>query len=214
MKNIFRKIWPVRKRYYSTVSGALEINWLNGKKVLDSKNANYSYGSLQRVLKFGLNHCIFDRSAHILLLGMGGGSVIETLRKDFLHAGKITAVETDAVMIDLAEKEFGVSPDNGLDIVHNDAFLFIEKDSGMYDLIIIDIFIDNRVPANVFSETFWSGLIKRLNLHGNVLFNAGLLSENHLSVQPLINKLKHCIQFKKAAGVEGANLVLVGTRTE
>ena len=38
----------------SGVSKNLEVTWNNGQLVLDSKNTNYSYGSLQRILKIGL----------------------------------------------------------------------------------------------------------------------------------------------------------------
>ena len=38
----------------STVSQTIEITWTGGKLVLDSENTNYSYGSLQRILRMGL----------------------------------------------------------------------------------------------------------------------------------------------------------------
>ena len=40
----------------STISNSLEVTWNNGELVLDSKNTNYSYGSLQRILKKGLKY--------------------------------------------------------------------------------------------------------------------------------------------------------------
>jgi hypothetical protein len=33
------------------VSKSIEITWTNGELVLDSENTNYSYGSLQRILR-------------------------------------------------------------------------------------------------------------------------------------------------------------------
>ena len=54
--------------------------------VLDSKNTNYSYGSLQRILRLGLKNIGFDKIVpmdHILVLGVAGGSVIKTLVEDF-----------------------------------------------------------------------------------------------------------------------------------
>jgi hypothetical protein len=35
------------------VSKSIEITWTNGELVLIQKNTNYSYGSLQRILRFG-----------------------------------------------------------------------------------------------------------------------------------------------------------------
>ena len=38
----------------STLSKNLEVTWNNGQLVLDSENTNYSFGSLQRILRKGL----------------------------------------------------------------------------------------------------------------------------------------------------------------
>jgi hypothetical protein len=38
----------------STISKSIEVIWSNGELVMDSENANYSYGSLQRIFKIGL----------------------------------------------------------------------------------------------------------------------------------------------------------------
>ena len=54
--NIFKKIasyiYPIKlTEIPSDRSGSLEITLVNGKLVVDSENDNYSYGSLQKVLK-------------------------------------------------------------------------------------------------------------------------------------------------------------------
>ena len=45
----------------SAVSNTIEVTWNNGQLVLDSKNTNYSYGSLQRILRKGLKYIGFER---------------------------------------------------------------------------------------------------------------------------------------------------------
>ncbi len=60
------------------------------------KNTNYSFGSLQRALKKGLKYIGYERIRNfesILILGVAGGSVIETLNKEVKFDGKITGVE-------------------------------------------------------------------------------------------------------------------------
>ena len=44
----------------SAISKSIEVNWNNGQLVLDSKNTNYSYGSLQRILRIGLKKIGFE----------------------------------------------------------------------------------------------------------------------------------------------------------
>ena len=65
----------------SAVSKTLEVTLNNGKLVLDSKSTNYSYGSLQRILRKGLQYIGFERIRgfeNVLVLGVAAGSVIKT----------------------------------------------------------------------------------------------------------------------------------------
>lgn len=88
IKKMLSYIYPISKKIPSPISGTLEVTWYNGKKVLNAKNANYSYGSLQRILKFGLKKVDLSNVTDVLLLGMGGGSVIKTLRDEFKYNKK------------------------------------------------------------------------------------------------------------------------------
>ena len=76
-------IYPITKKVESQYCGTIEITWHNGTKHLNTKNANYSYGSLQKILKFGLQKIDVSNCKNILILGLGAGSVIDTLIKDF-----------------------------------------------------------------------------------------------------------------------------------
>ena len=134
MKRLLSYIYPVSKTISSQYNGDLEITWYNGKKHLNSKNANYSYGSLQRILKFGLKKIELSKVDSILVLGMGGGSVIETLRQDFNYNSKITAVEIDQVIIDIAKTEYGISENENLKIYCTDAYDFALQNTVRYDI--------------------------------------------------------------------------------
>src|SRR5690242_17668321 len=82
----------------SAISQKLEVTYNNGELVLDSKNTNYSYGSLQRILRKGLDYIGFERIRgfeNILVLGVAAGSVIKTLAEEIKFKGKITGVEID-----------------------------------------------------------------------------------------------------------------------
>ena len=83
IKKIFSYLLPIKiYETKSVLSKSLEVTWENGELVLDSENANYSYGSLQRILRLGLKNIGYEKIAvmnQILILGVGGGSVIKTL---------------------------------------------------------------------------------------------------------------------------------------
>ncbi len=174
MKRLLSYIYPVTKTIISKYSGPLEITWYNGKKHLNSKNANYSYGSLQRILKFGLEKIDLSKVNSILVLGMGGGSVIETLRSDFNYTKTITAIEIDPVIIEIAATEFGISENEDLKIHSTDAYDFIKTNDTLFDLIIVDLYIDLNVPDKFLSIEFWKAVLESKSSKGTVIFNAAV----------------------------------------
>ena len=86
IKRVLSFLLPIKIHQKKSVySKNLEVTWNNGHLVLDSENTNYSFGSLQRVLKKGLKYIGYERIQNfqsILVLGVAGGSVIETLKKE------------------------------------------------------------------------------------------------------------------------------------
>src|SRR5690606_23986478 len=152
MKKAFSYIWPLTKKFPTKYSGILEVTWLNGKKVLDSKNANYSYGSLEKVLDIGLSYCRAERTSQVLILGLGGGSILDLLRNKYNFTGKITAVELYPAVIDIAKDQFNIERHATLEIVCQDAYEFVKHPPSKYGLVIIDIFIDVAVPPQFFSS--------------------------------------------------------------
>lgn len=173
-KKLISYFWPLTKRVSSDFNGQLEITWYNGQKLLDSQHTNYSYGNLQKVLAYGLSHLSFSPQSSVLLLGLGGGCVIETLRKRFAHTGVITAVEIDPVIVKIAQEEFNHIPSDNLKLITCDAFEYITRQRAQFAIIIVDLFIDNQVPQRVYSNSFWTALLNCLSPQGKVVFNAGL----------------------------------------
>lgn len=164
----------------SEINKSLEVTWANGQLVLDSKNTNYSYGSLQRILRKGLHYIGFERIRgfnNVLVLGVAGGSVIKTLVDEIKFKGQITGVELDANVIEIANKYFGLNEIQNLEIVIDDAFEFVLKTKKKYDLIIIDIFQDTKMPNFLFEDFFINRINFLLNVNGFILFNTMTLNK-------------------------------------
>lgn len=177
----------------SSLSKTIEVTWANGELVLDSENTNYSYGSLQRILRLGLKNIGYDKIVtmnHVLVLGVAGGSVIKTLAHEIKYKGKITGVEIDPEIIEVANTYFKLNEVKNLEIVIDDAFEFVLKTKTKYDLIIIDIFQDTTMPNFLFETFFINRICLLLKSHGFILFNTMLLNEN----QNLRNK-KYVSEF-------------------
>jgi spermidine synthase len=157
---------------------------------MDSKNTNYSYGSLQRILRRGLQAIGFKNikdSNSILVLGIAGGSVIKTLVNEIDFKGKITGVEIDPEIISLANKYFKLNEINNLTIIIEDANQFVQKTNQTFDLIIIDIFQDNSMPEFLFETVFIENTKSLLIPGGYLLFNTMI----HTKSDQERNKLYH-----------------------
>ncbi|KRB53553.1 spermidine synthase [Flavobacterium sp. Root186] len=183
IQKLFSYLYPIKIfKKKSTRSKVIEVTWANGELVLDSENTNYSYGSLQRILRYGLRNIGYDKVLemdHILVLGVAGGSVIKTLVDEINYKGKITGVEIDPDMIQIANQYFNLNEIKQLEIIIDDAFEFVLKTKDRYDLIIIDIFEDTNMPNFLFEKFFSERVCFLLKNQGFILFNTMILDEAH-----------------------------------
>ena len=183
IQKIFSYLIPIKIfKKKSVRSKMIEVTWANGELVLDSENTNYSYGSLQRILRYGLRNIGYNtilNMDHILLLGVAGGSVVKTLVNEIEYKGKITGVEIDSEMIQIANEYFNLNQIKQLEVIIDDAFEFVLKTKHQYNLIIIDIFEDTKMPNFLFERFFSERICSLLKDHGFVLFNTMILDEAH-----------------------------------
>lgn len=182
LKKLFSYFIPITIfKQKSPLSHTLEVTWTDGKLVLDSKNTNYSFGNLQKVLRKGLKIIGFKKiksMQKILVLGVAGGSVIRTLVDEINFKGQITGVEIDKTIIEIANTYFQLDKIPNLKIICDDASEYVSKTNKKFDLIIIDIFQDTKMPDFLFEFLFINKTCSLLNRNGHILFNTMILNEN------------------------------------
>jgi len=204
--------YPITRKVKSDYSGTVEITWYNGKKQLNSENANYSYGSLQKILKTGLQKTELNHCKNILLLGLGGGSVIKTLRDDLDYDHKIIAIDIDPVIISIAHDEFNIIEDNNLEIICIDALEFMAQNDKRFDLIVIDLFVDTEIPDSFYSHSFWQHIIKATSPKGSILFNASLHDYDDKKLTSIIKLLnKNNFNIEKLERVNKTNTLIIAS---
>ena len=184
-KKILSYFYPITiYKETSTISKSIEVTLYNGKMLLNTKNTNYSFGSLQSILKKGLldiGAAEISKMESVLILGVAGGSVVQTLVNDFSFTKKITGIELDSEIIHIANSYFNLDKIPNFKCVIDDAEKFIQTDTSHYDLIIIDIFKDTEMPEFLFQESFITNCKRLLNKNGYILFNTMHLNKNNLS---------------------------------
>ena len=80
---------------------------------------------------------------------MGAGSVVKFIAEQNPSA-KIDAVEIDESVIAIAEQVFEINKFPNINVIHADAEKFLQQNNALYDLILIDLFIDSFFMAGVF----------------------------------------------------------------
>ncbi len=213
LKKILSYLWPITRRYSSKINGLLEVTYIDGKKVLDSKNANYSYGQLQKVLEFGVEKIDLNGVKNILLLGMGGGSIVRSLREKFKYTGLIIAVEIDPKVIEIAKEEFGIVESPNQSIVQEDAFIYVKNSNEAFQLIIIDLFIDSEVPTIFFEQEFCRNVADCIDLNGFLIFNLGMgLKENSGIIRKVMSYFGDEFELNIHFQVHGLNELLIAKK--
>ncbi|WP_136666615.1 spermidine synthase [Flavobacterium sp. H122] len=192
-KRLLSYFYPIKEyQISSSINENIEVTWNNGQLVLDSKNMNFSYGSLERVMQIGLQNIgkqKINTLKNTLVLGVAGGSVIKVLQKEFDYKGTITGIELDSEIIKVANDYFKLKDFPNLNLIENDANEFVEQTNEIYDFIVVDIFQDKIMPDFLFSEDFIGNLNRILSEKGIILFN---------TIVTLSHEFERNLKFEKA----------------
>ncbi|MDX9751029.1 MAG: fused MFS/spermidine synthase [Flavobacteriales bacterium] len=166
-------VWPVRVERTQGRQGELTVRWELGRKVLNTPLANQSFGSLHQLWREVFAHVrLKDRPpAEVLMLGLGGGSVVHILRREMKLHMPITAVEHDPQMVRLARAHFGLDAFADVHVVPGDATVQVHALPGRYALVVVDLFNDLDMAFGTDTMGFAHALRERCAEGGTVLFN-------------------------------------------
>lgn len=161
------------EKMHSEMNPVLEISLVNGVPVLDAAHANYSYGGLHRLFQNTFKRLKTEafRSKKVLILGFGAGSVARIIQEEYGLNCQITGVEADSKIISIAKDYFQTEQINNLNLIEGDATEYLAANQKLFDLIVVDIYIDRDVPAQCQDESFIVSLKEHLEPKGLVLFN-------------------------------------------
>lgn len=168
--------------YSSPVNPVLEITLRKGILQLDSSDSNYSYGSLHTVFSQAFKHIQLEKLkiSNCLMLGLGAGSVIDLIRNKYVLNFPVTAVEIDPMVIQLAKIYFDLGSYSDLKIVNEDALDYVKRTKELYDFIIIDLYINDEVPAQFHTEEFVNALKRICKKDAFILFNKMLKNDKQM----------------------------------
>jgi spermidine synthase len=124
-----------------------------------------------------------DAIDSVLMLGLGGASQARFLRHHFAHA-RITVLESNADVIDVARRYFDLSDDNEkLRVSNKSARTDIATDGPPADLILMDLFCADGLPSWVRDKALHQRCRHRLGIQGVLAANLWVdTDDEHLRV--------------------------------
>lgn len=151
----------------------LHVHYVRGRYQLTTKNAIYSFGDLYSNFRRAFERINLDNYAiqNVLVLGFGLGSIPQMLEQKFNKSYHYTAVEIDEKIIYLANKYVTSSLASTIEFVCADAYDYVQSCEHQFDMIAIDLFIDDEIPIQFETTTFFEKVKTLLTPDGLLLFN-------------------------------------------
>lgn len=140
----------------SEVNQILDVVLSKGRVQLSSENAIYSFEDLYS--NFDL---LFDKidlktldGSKVLILGFGLGSIPILLEKKGVQVNSFLGIEIDEEVLILANKYSSAKIKAPIQLVCADAQHFVRSCSDKFDLVLIDVFLDDYIPEPILSAEF------------------------------------------------------------
>lgn len=166
------------------------------KEILGNRYQVRSAGRTRRIYKNGVLHSQFNptklftgsvwdllslpvllypngKIQRVLLLGVGGGTVIHQLHH-LCQFQKLIGVDLDRTHLMLARKYFSIEKSPRISLHHGDAETWLKENDQCYDMIIDDVFkeVDGEAFRAIESNSAWMRLLlSRLDENGVLVQN-------------------------------------------
>jgi spermidine synthase len=151
----------------------------------------------------------------VLVIGVGGGSIPMALAK-WLPEARIEAVDIDPAVISVAERYFGLRPDDvRLRTIAADGRDYVRqarRAGRRYDAVLLDAFDNEGIPPALFDRSFLADVRGLLSAEGVFLANTFAGSPSYASESATAEAVFGAFLNIKLGGVADGNRLLVASR--
>lgn len=151
----------------------LQLGLKKGRYCLSTPNAIYSYDDLYDNFSKSFQKMKIGSKPikNVLVLGFGLGSIPYLLEKTFNLKCSYIGIEADELIALWASKYVTPTLKSPLQMVVTDALAYVDFCEDDFDLIAMDIFIDNHIPGEFETVEFLSSLKGLLSKDGILMYN-------------------------------------------
>jgi spermidine synthase len=145
---------------------------------------------------------------NLLLLGLGGGTLINLLSKNFPQAN-LVSVEIDQKMVDIANDYFGIKDiPNHKTVVADAMRVVVEPEEfdlapSSFQVAVVDIYIGSTYPELGKSGNFIAALKRMVAPDGLIIFNRIYTEEHQEDVNLFIDYISKTLKNVKCLVVAG-----------
>jgi len=153
-----------------------------------------------------------DEPEHILIVGLGGGSLSKYCYRQFPHA-RITTLEISPKVIALRD-EFMIPPDDErFRVIHADAAAYLANNNVQADIILLDGFDGDGLPDGLSSISFYANCWRNLRSQGVLVSN--LLGSSRC-VGVCLNRLRGVFNdlLWSSKSFDSSNLIAFAVKSE
>lgn len=173
LMDIFGFIKPSRHTFRSGINNSISVTRFFGRSTLFAKGIPQSGGEFVRMWKTVIAGIPGLPVESALVLGVGGGTAIGILRRKYPDA-RITGVDIDPVVIDIAKRYFPAENTRGVTFFVSDAVTWISSQpaTDRYSLIIVDLFIGLDNPSASKTAGFLKRIRQIAGRNGLIIYNS------------------------------------------
>lgn len=128
---------------------------------------------------------------NILIIGLAGGTVSRSMQALYGSDAsfKMSGVEIDPAVIDLAKKYFALAQPN-LRVINMDGRLALNFGADLYDVIFVDAYTNQLyIPFHLTTKEFFESAADRLSKKGMVAINVNAASDDSELLQSITNTM-------------------------
>lgn len=155
------------------ISPYLEVVLSKGRILLNASKCNYSYGKSCELFDQVFRKIrIQDRTVkNTLVLGFGCGEIASLLLEKYRKESFIIGIEKDAIVMKLASKYFNTTRFKTLRIFSDDAYDYVNGSNERFDLIIMDVSVEDYLPRQFHEKRFIKSMESLLEEKGILIFS-------------------------------------------